>query len=625
MVDYYNLEKTAEILKMAPAEVNRIREQGKLRAFRDGSDWKFRKEDVENYLVTVIKGRSSQEDSPFDFFDLGEDEDNDLLTKDDEGITSFLADSASFDALLDQSLASDGLVASHKTPDDELTLIADGNFHIDENFILNNDSGNDDNESDIQDFEGLDHDIVLLDEKDISADDDLVLVEEGENADDDLVLVEEGENADDDLVLVEEGENADDDLVLVEEGENADDLVLLKDENDDIIPLAEANVVAENQPSLETSETSETLETLETKEEDIRLTEDAPEIFGILGSDSDGGSGINLNLSGDSRDIPFAKQGDNGSGIDLAGDDFMDDDIILGGSGSSGSDINLAGDSGLSLLDAAAESDFAISKVLGGSDAILELAADDDILALVDDDVDLDTATILGAAEGDFQLSVDQDFGGDDSESSSQVIAIEDDLADDLGFAPFELEDQSTAPTVPATAPVSTVTPKTPATSAKTSAASATDDIDALLFAESDEDSEVSAPFAALDSTDASESATPMLDSNVFSGFDSGGSGFDASGFGDSGLGGLDSGSSPFGGVSSEDHLPSPGAASHASTGSPTETVFSGAIVSSLAAIFFLLMFGGILIFDLIRNMWSWQEPFTINSFIMDTFKGLLG
>ena len=33
---YYTLEKTAEILEMNPGDVNRLREQGKLRAFRDG-------------------------------------------------------------------------------------------------------------------------------------------------------------------------------------------------------------------------------------------------------------------------------------------------------------------------------------------------------------------------------------------------------------------------------------------------------------------------------------------------------------------------------------------------------------------------------------------------------------
>ena len=56
--EHYNLEKVAEVLSVSAAEVNRLREQGKLRGFRDGSTWKFLKEEVHTYLADTIKARS---------------------------------------------------------------------------------------------------------------------------------------------------------------------------------------------------------------------------------------------------------------------------------------------------------------------------------------------------------------------------------------------------------------------------------------------------------------------------------------------------------------------------------------------------------------------------------------
>ncbi|MDR3232386.1 MAG: helix-turn-helix domain-containing protein [Planctomycetaceae bacterium] len=67
--EYYSLEKTAQVLSVTPAEVNRLREQNKLRAFRDGANWKFRKTEVDEYLVKIIRGRS-RNDADDDGFDV---------------------------------------------------------------------------------------------------------------------------------------------------------------------------------------------------------------------------------------------------------------------------------------------------------------------------------------------------------------------------------------------------------------------------------------------------------------------------------------------------------------------------------------------------------------------------
>jgi hypothetical protein len=61
IAEYYNLEKTAEVLSVSAAEVNRLREQSKLRGFRDGNNWKFLKEDIHNYLAETIKARSGND------------------------------------------------------------------------------------------------------------------------------------------------------------------------------------------------------------------------------------------------------------------------------------------------------------------------------------------------------------------------------------------------------------------------------------------------------------------------------------------------------------------------------------------------------------------------------------
>jgi len=57
--EYYNLEKVAEVLSVSTAEVNRLREQSKLRGFRDGSNWKFIRAEVHAYLADAIKARGS--------------------------------------------------------------------------------------------------------------------------------------------------------------------------------------------------------------------------------------------------------------------------------------------------------------------------------------------------------------------------------------------------------------------------------------------------------------------------------------------------------------------------------------------------------------------------------------
>ncbi len=55
---FYNVAKAAEILGISPAEVNELRENQKLHGYRDGADWKFKAEEVDE-----IAGQGSQPSS----------------------------------------------------------------------------------------------------------------------------------------------------------------------------------------------------------------------------------------------------------------------------------------------------------------------------------------------------------------------------------------------------------------------------------------------------------------------------------------------------------------------------------------------------------------------------------
>jgi len=47
---YYTTKEAAEILGISPAEVNSMRERNELRGYRDGTDWKFKSEDIDEMV-----------------------------------------------------------------------------------------------------------------------------------------------------------------------------------------------------------------------------------------------------------------------------------------------------------------------------------------------------------------------------------------------------------------------------------------------------------------------------------------------------------------------------------------------------------------------------------------------
>jgi excisionase family DNA binding protein len=110
------------------------------------------------------------------------------------------------------------------------------------------------------------------------------------------------------------------------------------------------------------------------------------------------------------------------SAVNLTGKQLDDDDLVLGGSGT-GSDVTIGGDSGISLVDPA-DSGLNLEGPLNLANAgeeSLELGEDD----LMSYSSDTEAPTSL-KSEDDFQLTPMEDSAeGDDSESGSQVIALD--------------------------------------------------------------------------------------------------------------------------------------------------------------------------------------------------------
>lgn len=132
----------------------------------------------------------------------------------------------------------------------------------------------------------------------------------------------------------------------------------------------------------------------------------------------------------DTSKKPTSDSPTGGSSLIIADDD---DDAVIGG-GSSGSGITLSGDSGISLVDPA-DSGLSLEEPLelggSGSGESLELG-DDDILQLAESS----KSNLPLKTDDDFLLTpMEEAADMDESESGSQVIALESDSEDGVGLA----------------------------------------------------------------------------------------------------------------------------------------------------------------------------------------------
>ncbi len=226
-----------------------------------------------------------------------------------------------------------------------------------------------------------------------------------------------------------------------------------------------------------------------------------------------------------------------GSDVDLAGGEDADDDLVLGGGSGSGSDITLGGDSGISLVDPA-DSGLSLEEPLeltGGGDETLELGEDD--MITLSEEADLESPTELKTEE-DFTLTPMEEVGDEeDSESGSQVIAL-----DEVEEAPAG----------------------------------------------------VGAPGGRAAMLDEDFTAEPM------------------------------GGMAPAGAPMGAGPMGAPGdMAAFAPAAALPETPYTAWNIVSLVLCALILALAGMMMYDLIRNIWSWDSPSAISSPIMDFVLGL--
>jgi excisionase family DNA binding protein len=221
---------------------------------------------------------------------------------------------------------------------------------------------------------------------------------------------------------------------------------------------------------------------------------------------------------------------EGGSAIDLTGDE--DGDLVLGG-GSSHGDLSRAGDSGISLLNPA-DSGLSLESApleLGGS-AVESLELGEDDMILTEDEAA--AASDSGAdteeqSDDDFLLTPLEEASAEESDSGSQVIALDEDV---------EFEDADSG---------------------------------------------------------ALEPAGGLLEDDL-------GEGLGAA----AAMGGAALAPAP-----TQTMAPAGAAAA-------LEAPFTGWNIASLAMCSVVLLLIGMFMYDLLRNMWSWNGPYTVNSSLMD-------
>jgi len=176
----------------------------------------------------------------------------------------------------------------------------------------------------------------------------------------------------------------------------------------------------------------------------LELGEEAGTSDIMLGSDALKLEGSNLAFGADDElelgEAPLSDSKAGGSAIDLAED--FDDDLVLGGS--SHGDLSRSGDSGISLLDPA-DSGLSLESApleLGGS-AVESLELGEDELLGVEEPAKKGGAPAAEEqSDDDFLLTPLEEAGTEESDSGSQVIALEGDVEfEEMGGAVASLDD----------------------------------------------------------------------------------------------------------------------------------------------------------------------------------------
>ncbi len=549
---FVKLEEAAEQLSISTDHLNALREDGKLRAYRDGASWKFRTEEIEKMAsagVPEIEADESGINLDLDNLSLGDD----LSMDDDE--PQLEADTAADESASDETLGSDDELGDLGLG--ELELAAD--------------------ESSLSDLELTDDDLDLAtgssaelaidlgvdaaDKSNAEATDsaesglDLELDFESEGDDPESILLSEAELGDSSdrppsTIIGKADLDADLDLEIVsDDATSGSDPAMSDVQLADLDDLdSDAGATGELAPAKDVTADFDDIDELEidleAESSRILTPEDLAAARSAAGSQAQQkapeASDLDLELDTDD-DYGLAPTSDAGlSDLSAIGDDDDDDliagsEIDLGGDSSQGSQGGGAGLTGLSALELDDDDDDDDFVLGDGSDLTLSAADSGINLSPADSGLSLDDAAVelTGSAIGS-----GLDFG----EASG--------LVSDEPVADFDL---------------------TPLA----------EDADAE---EGDDSSQV----IALDAFEEQQEADDLLDAG--------------------------------GGAA----MPAAAAFGQGAVVPRAETQFSGWNVFFLSLCLILLSLCGMMALDVVRSMWSWDEPYQVNSSLIDSLSGFL-
>ncbi|TWU27324.1 helix-turn-helix domain-containing protein [Bythopirellula polymerisocia] len=531
---FYSFDDAIEKLGISADKLNELRESGMLRAYRDGSSWKFRGDEIEGMVEEGVP-------------DVPPPSDIGLIDPDELVAAEPLEDLDLDDEL---GLADEVEQASSPEPDESAVDLR----------LADTDALSAGSELELVEQE----DTVTAETSDV----DLEALDRSSDASDSILLSEEelGESVSESLSTIigrKELEDADLELELADDVTDEEDTKLsssdasdihsskisgsgVLDDDDDLssakrkfedleeleIDLAAESSLALSADDLETGEEKSKKSLVSNKgDSDLRLDDEEQEDDANMGS----------------TDVPLEElsgvtlQSDEGSGSEL--DLAVDDDLILAESG--GSDLTLdSGDSGINLISPS-DSGLALDDIpldVGGSAILssLSLEGSDPEISLLGGGSSLSSLSGDSSAElqtdDDFQLTPLSEGGLDDGDSSSQVIALDADLG---GF-----------------------------------------------------EEEVGAGVLEGDAFTADEDEGVVLSED----------------FGDSPVGELGMGT--YAGAAA---MPA------------AEGQYTLGNILLLFAPAILLVLAGIMMLDMVRNIWSWDENYSLNSSMLDALLGMFG
>jgi excisionase family DNA binding protein len=558
---YLSLEEAAKFAGMSVEQLKQLRERGEIRGFSDGGTWKFKSDDVEELM------RSHQTDS---------NPDVPLLTDEELDSGSSIIGMEEEDLVSEQPTVIRGSSALDDDDDDAFLvgMSSDSDVQLMPNELLTDDGGVDmvslgDSDSDVR---LVDNSPALLD---YGSDSDVKLVG---GSDSDVQIVG---GSDSDVRIMED--DSDSDVQLVEDAKTEHDMPVMEEDSDSDVALVapsgsgvaidmgdtDASVFDEDESGINLGDGSsitiaaESGISLEKIDSDLELKAKAGK---KPGDDSD------LKLNTDDSGISL--EGFEDSGLSL-----MDDD--------DGDFIGLADDSGIELSPA--DSGIALESLADSGIALDRGKSGDRTLPMIpkaagtDDD---DTAMEMPMLDdSEFELSMDGTGSGSDN-----IIMFDD--AD-------EIDDR-----------MATVVKKSGEASEEFDLTGDGKDFDLEdSFDEFDEDADFGGEEFDEDLDVVEDVVGEDDELDDLDVFDEGADDFDDD---------FDAG------TSSPDFVGTGAGGHQAAIPAPVQADWGAAPFAGLLLSTLLMVFCGMMMFDLVRSMWSWNDPSSFNSPLLGIVRDMI-